>query len=214
MRVVRNLAGVLVGLCIAATATGSTPMRVEVRSGALELSLAVSRTAFRVGEEIPLVFSLRNVSEAAAFIQSFPPRFFDFSVYAADGALVRKPTFVGRPIMAPPIGRMLRPGETITATITWQPWMLDPTGRRVRVLPGSYSIEAYALWDRSGTPLLRSARLSIEIRPERSGAADHLQSREDRGQISAGTFPALLHVGLCYRGALIASPIHPGGARG
>ena len=132
MRVVRNLAGVLVGLCIAATATGSTPMRVEVRSGALELSLAVSRTAFRVGEEIPLVFSLRNVSEAAAFIQSFPPRFFDFSVYAADGALVRKPTFVGRPIMAPPIGRMLRPGETITATITWQPWMLDPTGRRVR----------------------------------------------------------------------------------
>ena len=107
---------------------------------------------------------------------------------------------MGRPIMAPPIGRMLRPGETITATITWQPWMLDPTGRRVRVPPGSYSIEGYALWDRSGTPLLRSPRLSIEIRPERSGAADHLQSREDRGQISAGTFPALLHVGLCYRG--------------
>jgi hypothetical protein len=182
LRVMRNLVGVLTGFCFALTASGSTPAQVEVRSGALQLTLAVSRTAYCVGEEIPLVLSLRNLSEAAAFIQSFTPRLFDFSVYDASGAVVRRPTVAGKPIMAPPLARMLRPGQTITRTMTWEPWVLDSTGGRGPVPPGSYAVEGYAVWDRSGNPLLRTPRLSIEIRSRPCGAGDNLRSERGRSK--------------------------------
>ena len=169
-----RLSGALIGFCFALTAAGSTPVQVEVRSGALQLRLSVSRAEYHVGQDVPLLFSLRNAGEAPAVIRSFAPSFFDFAVYDASGVLVRKPTLASRPILAPPRAGVLQPGETITATLTWQPWMLDAMGRRVPVPSGSYSLEGYALWDRGGAPLLRTPRLSIEIRADRSGNGEEL----------------------------------------
>lgn len=69
---------------------------------------------------------------------------------------------------------MVHPGEAATATLTWQPWMLDAMGRRVPVPSGSYSLEGYALWDHGGAPSLLTPRLSIEIRADRSGNGEEL----------------------------------------
>ena len=137
---------------------------VQIRSGELELTVAVPRVEYHTGETIQLVFTLRNIGDEMVIVRSFSPRLFDFAVYDARGVQLMAPTFPRRPILAPPFARGLQPGETITAAMTWDLAIPDPAGRRIDLPPGSYALEGYALWDSRGVALLRTPQLPIVIR--------------------------------------------------
>ncbi len=144
-----------------------TPVQpaARVQSGALELTLALPRSTFHVGEEIDLRFTLRNIGGTIVVLRSFSPRLFDFAVYDADGIQLLAPTFFKKPILAPPAVRVLRPGEALTNAMAWNLAITNHAGHRVQLAPGSYALEGYALSDQLGVALLRTPRLSIVLLP-------------------------------------------------
>ena len=84
---------------------GEVPAQREVhtQTGELEFTLAVPKVEYHAGEEVRLVFTLRNIGDTMAIVRSFSPRLFDFAVYDAQGVQLMAPTFSKRPILAPPI---------------------------------------------------------------------------------------------------------------
>ncbi len=146
---------------------GEVPAQREVqtRSGELELTLAVPGGEYHAGEQIRLVFTLRNIGDTMAIVRSFSPRLFDFAVYDARGVQLKAPTFFRRPILAPPFARGLQPGETLTAEVGWDLTIPDSSGHQSALSPGSYALEGYGLGDSRGRALLRTPHLPIVILP-------------------------------------------------
>ncbi len=148
--------------------SGEAPAQREVqtRSGALALTLAIPKTAYRPGEEVRLSFTLRNVSQMQAIVRSFSPRLFDFAVYNDQGVQLLAPALFGKPILAPPSVRSLQPGEAVTAEMVWDLTIPDSAGGRKAAPPGTYALEGYGVWENEGGARLQTPRLPIVIQRE------------------------------------------------
>jgi hypothetical protein len=135
---------------------------VQIRSGALALTLAIPKTVYHPGEEVRLCFTLRNISQTLAIVRSSSPRLFDFAVYNDQGVQLLAPALFGKPLLTRPGVFRLQPGETITAELVWDLTIPDSADGKKAAPPGAYGLEGYGIWKKGGAQL-QTPRLPILI---------------------------------------------------
>lgn len=156
-------------LLLTGRAVATRDPEVKTRSGQLQLTLSIAKSQYYGGETVSLAFDLSNVGTERVMMLSLAPGLFGFAAYDAKGNQVVAP-LLQKPIMgpprspiAPPRGRMLEPGKSISAELTWELATTDSSGRRAPLPAGTYTLIGYAWWDREGAPRLQTPPLSIQI---------------------------------------------------
>jgi hypothetical protein len=156
-------------LTMSAGAPALPDPKVETRSGQLRLTLSISKSEYHAGEVVNLAFTLSNIGTEVVMLLSFTRGLFGFAAYDANGNVVATPTLPQKPIMgrrsliAPPHGRILEPGQSIGAELTWELAKTDSSGRRIPLAPGAYILIGYAWWDRPRISHLQTPPIIVRI---------------------------------------------------